>query len=103
MPRATVEVANETACRHPKERCNCDDHDFRAEREREREKNGDIKCYLKITHISILTDYVIAQEPQHLINVDLLDDVPESLDNILNGLLTDTLVAEALNARSTVR
>lgn len=51
----------------------------------------------------ILTDDVVAKESQNSVDVDLFDDIPESLDYVLNGLLTNAFVAEALNAGSSIR
>lgn len=48
------------------------------------------------------TDNIIAQETHHLIDVDVLDDVPESLHDVLDGLLAGTLVTESLDAGSAV-
>lgn len=37
------------------------------------------------------TDDVVFQKTYHLVYINILDYVPESLDHILNGFLTDAL------------
>lgn len=51
----------------------------------------------------LLTDDIVSQKPENSVDVDFFDYVPESLDNVLNCFLTDSLVAEALNAWSSIR
>ena len=59
-----VEVRDEARSRHPDERCRDDDG----------------------------ANDVIAQEQQHLVDVDVLDYVPEPFDDVLDRLLTDALL-----------
>lgn len=50
----------------------------------------------------ILTDDIVAEEAEHAVDVDLFNDVPEALHDVLDRLLANAFVAEALNARSSV-
>lgn len=55
-----------------------------------------------IALLNILTDNVVLEKPEHFVDVDLLNDVPEPFHDILYRLLAHTLIAEALNARSAI-
>jgi hypothetical protein len=48
-------------------------------------------------------DDVVLEEAHHLVYVDVLDYVPESLHHVLYGLLAGALIAEALYAGRPVR
>lgn len=74
MTSPTVEVADEAARGNPEESCD--------------------RYY---SH-----DDVVPQESEDFIDVDVFDDIPESLNHILNCLLANSLVAEALNARRSI-
>lgn len=48
-------------------------------------------------------DNVVLQEAHHFVDVYVFDDVPESLDDVLYGLLASSLIAEAVYAGCTIR
>lgn len=51
---------------------------------------------------SRLTNDVVAEKSENFIDVNFLDDVPESFDNVLDCFLAYSFVAETLNAWSPV-
>lgn len=56
----------------------------------------------KISLGRILTDYVVLEKAQCLCHIDLLNNVPKTFNNVLYGLLANSLVAKACNAGCTV-
>jgi len=55
------------------------------------------------THYHRCEDYVVLQKLEEAIDVNVLNDVPESLHHVMHRPLTNAVVANTLNTRSSIR
>lgn len=84
-----IHIGNRGACRNPEKGCQQDNTHCRNEN-----KHGHLKAghqNVPFQFLEILTDDVVTHETQHLVDVNFLNDVPESFDNILDTFLANAL------------